>query len=102
MKLTDEQRQELKKEIIACLAGEPEVEKIVIFGSAARGGEANDLDIAVFQKSEEPYLPLALKYRQKTRSVARKIPLDIFPVRPGARDSLFLREIIAGEVIYER
>ncbi|OGQ95065.1 MAG: hypothetical protein A2521_00535 [Deltaproteobacteria bacterium RIFOXYD12_FULL_57_12] len=102
MKLTETQKLELKNEIVACLAGEPEIEKIVIFGSFAQGGEANDLDIAVFQISEEPYLPLALKYRQKTRSVARKIPLDIFPVRPGAQDSLFLHEISAGEVIYER
>ncbi len=102
MKLTEGQKKALKQEIVACLAGEPEIRKIVIFGSFAQDGEANDLDIAVFQESGEPYLPLALKYRQKTRSVARKIPLDIFPVRPGARDSLFLQEISAGEVIYER
>ncbi|MDX9785161.1 MAG: nucleotidyltransferase domain-containing protein [Desulfobacterales bacterium] len=102
MKLTTSRKEALKKEIVACLAGEPEIEKIVIFGSFVQGSEANDLDIAVFQKSEESYLPLALKYRKKTRTVAQKIPLDIFPVRPGASDSLFLHEISTGEVIYER
>jgi uncharacterized protein len=102
MKLTISQKEELKREIVACLAGEPEIEKIVIFGSFVKGSEANDLDIAIFQKSEEPYLPLTLKYRKKTRAVAKKIPLDIFPIRPGARDDLFLHEISTGEVIYER
>jgi len=102
MRLTAVQKTAFKKEIVACLTGEPEIRKIVVFGSFVKGDEANDLDIAVFQVSDEPYLALAMKYRQRTRSVARMIPLDIFPVRPGAKDSSFLDVIAAGEVIYER
>ena len=60
----------------------------------------NDLDIAVFQESEEPYLQLAMKYRRKTRSIASKIPIDIFPVNSDADSHSFLTEITSGEVIY--
>lgn len=61
-----------------------------------------DLDVAVFQDSRETYLPLAMKYRYKTRLIARRIPLDIFPIKVGTYNDPFLSEIEAGEVIYER
>jgi hypothetical protein len=50
----------------------------------------------------EPYLPLALKYRQKTRSIARRIPLDILPMKPWTAADPFLAEVAKGEVVYER
>ena len=60
------------------------------------------MDVAVFQSSNESYLPLALKYRKKARALARRISLDIFPVRANAPDSAFLSEINRGVTIYER
>ena len=62
----------------------------------------HDLDVAVFQDSTEPYLPLALKYRQKTRSIAQRIPLDILPLKSSTSDNPFLAEVAKGEVVYER
>jgi hypothetical protein len=58
--------------------------------------------VAVFQDSTEPYLPLALKYRQNTRSIAQRIPLDILPLKSWTSDDPFLAEVAKGEVAYER
>ena len=62
----------------------------------------HDVDIAVFQDSDEEYLPLAMKYRRLARPVAREIPLDIIPVRMDAGNGTFRDEIDKGESIYER
>ena len=43
-----------------------------------------------------------MKYRRKTREIARMIPMDILPVKAGAEGDTFLDEIENGEVIYER
>lgn len=102
MTVTDGKKEELKKELLACLCSETEIMKIVVFGSFVHSDNPHDLDVAIFQKSEEPYLPLALKYRKKTRPIARKIPLDIFPLKYGVQADPFLNEIARGEVIYER
>ncbi len=59
------------------------------------------MDLAIFQDSQEGYLPLAMKYRRMARSVSRQIPLDIVPIRIGARGPM-LDEIACGEVIFER
>ena len=48
------------------------------------------------------YLPIALKYRRQIRLIANKIPVDIFPIKKGARDSSILLEIAEGDVVYER
>jgi len=74
----------------------------VVFGSFLHSDDPHDLDVAVFQDSEQAYLPLALKYRKKTREIAHRIPLDIVPLRAGAKDGLFLDAIERGKVIYER
>lgn len=97
-----EEKESLKREIVASLCGEKEIRKIVIFGSFVRSENPNDLDVAVFQDSSEPYLPLAMKYRRKTREIARRIPVDIIPLKFGVRDPSFLAEIGEGEVVYER
>ena len=102
MILTEGQINILKQEIITCLEREKEVQKIIIFGSFLNSDDPKDLDVAVFQDSRETYLPLAMKYRHKTRPIARRIPLDIFPVKVGNYNDPFLSEIEAGEVIYER
>ena len=100
--LTVQQKQLLRQQLVASLAGEQEVCRIVIFGSFLHSDDPQDLDIAVFQDSGEKYLPLALKYRRKARGIARVIPLDIIPLKVGVKDGPFLDEIEQGEVVYER
>ncbi len=99
---THQQKDSLKRKLVSCLEGEKEVRKIVIFGSFLKSSDPHDLDVAVFQDSSEKYLPLAMKYRKKTRAVARLIPLDIIPLKANARNGSFMDEIAQGEIIYER
>ncbi len=102
MVLSSKQKREVISELRACLSSEPEIEKIVVFGSFVHSSEPRDLDVAVVQNSSESYLSLALKYRKRTRSIARRIPLDIIPLRSGVSDHFFLTEISSGETIYEK
>ena len=100
--LTRQQKDSLKGQLVRCLEGEEEVRKIVIFGSFLKSSEPNDLDVAVFQDSSEKYLPLAMKYRKKTRAIAHIIPVDIIPLKADASSETFMDEIAQGEVVYER
>jgi len=102
MVLTQPQKDSLKKQLVSCLADEAEVRRIVVFGSFLRSPEPHDLDVAVFQDSSEKYLSLALKYRKKTRAIARVIPLDIIPLKIAAAGETFMDEIAQGEIVYER
>ena len=102
MIFTKQQKDALKRELVSCLKSDGDIKKIVVFGSFIDSSDPLDLDIAVFQDSDESYLPLAMKYRKKTRSVAKKIPLDIFPINSNAKDHSFFSEIDRGEVLYER
>jgi uncharacterized protein len=81
MVLDIQQKESLKKEPVSCLAGDQELQRIVVFGSFVGSSSPEDMDVAVFQDSAEPYLSLAVKYRTQTRSVSRRIPLDIVPLR---------------------
>ena len=99
---TEQQKHSLKQQLINLLKTEKEVCRIIIFGSFLSSDEPHDIDVAVFQDSDEKYLPLALKYRRKTRAIAHKIPLDILPLKAGAYGEVFMDEIEQGEVIYER
>ncbi|HBI16439.1 MAG TPA: nucleotidyltransferase domain-containing protein [Desulfobulbaceae bacterium] len=101
MILSRQEKENIKKELAACFLHEPEVRKVVVFGSFLTDDNPNDLDIAVFQDSNEPYLPLAMKYRRITRPLARRIPMDILPLRTGS-SGVMLDEITHGEVVYER
>ena len=102
MTLTAEERDALKQQVVACLRNEPEVRRIVLFGSFIRSPSPQDLDVAVFQESEEAYLPLALKYRRLLRPVASRIPVDVLPMRAKDATGAFLHEIEQGEVVYVR
>ncbi|MFH1626022.1 MAG: nucleotidyltransferase domain-containing protein [Pseudomonadota bacterium] len=102
MNLPSETKETLKKEIIARLSEFPEVQRVVIFGSFVTSDDPHDLDIAVFQDSDESYYPLAMKYRRTLRTVANKIPLDVIPIRRSPKQATFLQEIEKGEVLYER
>jgi predicted nucleotidyltransferase len=99
---TEQQKQVLKQKLVNSLNTEAEVRRIVIFGSFLSSSEPNDIDVAIFQDSDEKYLPLAMKYRKKTRDIARIIPLDIIPLRTGAHGEFLIDEIKQGETIYER
>lgn len=99
---TERQKQSLKERLVNALKTEKEVCRVVIFGSFLSSRDPHDMDVAVFQDSEEKYLPLALKYRRKTRAIARMIPLDILPLKAGAQGGILMDEIEQGEVIYER
>jgi len=102
MKTNKEIKNTLKQQIKEILSQEKEVEKIFIFGSFVTSANPNDIDVAIFQNSDKPYLELAMKYRRLIRPIARKIAVDIIPVKSDAADSWFLSEIMAGELIYER
>lgn len=94
-------KNDLMREVARCLGQASEIRKIVVFGSFLHSESPNDMDVAIFQDTDEPYLPLALKYRRMAQPVSNSIPLDIVPVRPGASGPM-MEEIGKGEVIYER
>ena len=102
MNLTENTKDRLKYEIIQNLKLEKEINKIIIFGSFLVSKNPNDIDVAIFQDSEESYLSLAMKYRRLTRKIAKRIPIDIIPIKSNASNNSFLSEIEAGEIIYER
>ena len=102
MNLKAATKEMLKKEIVDRLSEFPEVQKVVIFGSFLNSDDAHDLDIAVFQDSDESYYPLAMKYRRTLRAVATKISIDVIPIRPSPEKEPFMQEIQNGEVLYER
>ena len=81
MKFTKKAKDTIKQEILQSLKPEKEVKKIIIFGSFLESENPNDIDVAIFQDSEESYLPLAMKYRRLIRGIARRIPIDIIPIQ---------------------
>lgn len=95
-------KNQMKKEIIRSLKEQPEIEKIIIFGSFNKSDSPNDLDIAVIQNSSENYLTFALKYRKLIRNVTREIAVDIFPIVCQNENCFFHTEVLSGEVIYAR
>ncbi|MGB5684563.1 MAG: nucleotidyltransferase domain-containing protein [Candidatus Electrothrix sp.] len=101
MLISTAQKEGIKQKIREKLAGEPEVRKIVLFGSFLTSEQPNDIDIAIFQNSNEKYLPLALKYRKLVREIAKILPVDIIPLKAAVKGTL-LHEIDAGEILYER
>lgn len=100
--MNSEKKDKLKEEIIKKLKSEKEIRKIVIFGSFLNSTEPHDIDVAVFQDSDDNYLTLALKYRKLIREITRKIQVDIIPIRANVSEGSFLSEIESGELIYER
>ncbi len=102
MVATMEQKEKIKRDLATRLGREKEVCKVIVFGSFLTSTTPSDLDVAIFQDSDEPYLTLAMKYRRLLRPIADQIPIDVIPVRPNAAGGRFLDEIHKGEVIYER
>jgi predicted nucleotidyltransferase len=102
MTLSSDERERLKREVAERLSAESEVCRVVVFGSFVTSPTPHDLDVAVFQESDEDYLPLALKYRRLLRSVAATIPVDVLPLRARGAVGEFLKEVERGEVVYVR
>jgi len=102
MVATPQQKEQIKREVAACLRQEKEVRKVIVFGSFLTSASPNDLDVAIFQDSDEGYLPLAMKYRRLLRSIANQIPIDVIPVRASGTFGPFMAAIQKGEVVYER
>jgi len=101
--MTSNDKEQLKRDLVSALSADEQVEKIIIFGSFVTSASPDDIDVAVFCASDESYLPLALSFRKRLRSLARKIPVDLLPIcRPYTTDSAFMSIIEAGEVIYEK
>ncbi len=100
--VTEQNKQALKQRLVNSLKTEKEVCRIVIFGSFLNSSDPHDIDVVIFQDSNEKYLPLAMKYRRKTRDIARMILMDILPLKAGVHGEMFIDEIDCGEVIYER
>ena len=102
MPFSEQEKNNIKRELVANLCHEQEVVKIIIFGSFLTASEPHDLDVAIFQTSDQAYLPLAMRYRSKTRKVSERIALDILPIKADANNSVMLDAIAQGEVVYER
>lgn len=100
--MTAQSKEELKRKIINSLKSEKEISKIVLFGSFLSSDTPHDVDVAIFQDSDESYLNLAMKYRKRTRHISKEIPLDIIPLKTGSSPTVFLREIESGEIVYEK
>ncbi|WP_045221112.1 nucleotidyltransferase domain-containing protein [Desulfonatronum thioautotrophicum] len=100
--LNSESRENVRKNLVDSLSPEPEVRRIVVFGSFLSATEPSDVDVAVFQDSTDGYLQLAMKYRRLTRNIAKTIALDILPLRESHYPSAVPSNIAEGQVIYER
>lgn len=94
-------KEEIKRQIKNILSKEQEIQKIIVFGSFINSEAPNDIDIAVFQSSDQHYLALSMKYRKLIREIIDNIPYDVIPIQPNATGS-FLKDIQTGEVIFER
>jgi len=102
MHLSQLEKNAIKRDLAVSLRNESEITKIVVFGSFLSVSDPHDLDVAIFQNSNQTYLSLAMKYRRKTRMIANQITLDILPLKAGVQDSIMLNAIAQGEVVYER
>ncbi len=61
MHLTQPGKDNIKRELAVSLRDESEITKIVVFGAFLTTSDPHDLDVAVFQNSDQTYLPLAMK-----------------------------------------
>ncbi|PKL37677.1 MAG: nucleotidyltransferase domain-containing protein [Spirochaetae bacterium HGW-Spirochaetae-1] len=101
MYLNTTEKEMIKEDIISSLKTNKEVKKIIVFGSFFKTENPGDIDVALFEDSDDDYLTLALKYRKQLRKISKILPIDIIPLKAG-KESSFLDEINHGTVIYER
>ncbi|MBF0102747.1 MAG: nucleotidyltransferase domain-containing protein [Desulfobacterales bacterium] len=106
MKISTNQKADLKNQIVMCLQSEPEVKKIIIFGSFIHSDTPKDIDIAIFQdkySENKEFITLGVKYQRRLDELIKQIPIDVIPISPKANHkSFFMKEILKGEIIYEK
>ncbi|MDW7710939.1 MAG: nucleotidyltransferase domain-containing protein [Deferrisomatales bacterium] len=91
----------LKREVVRLAATEPRVEKVILFGSRARGdaGERADVDLAVLapRASQRAWLDLAFRLEEIDSPVPVQV-VRLEEVSAGLRE----RVLEEGEVWYAR
>jgi uncharacterized protein len=107
----DNKIHELINEIIQKLAGQIDLEKIVLFGSQVTGktDEYSDIDILIIAPTQERPLDRRLKVRRLLHDLDKSIGLDILFYTPEEVEqfkdhpSSFLHHILAtGVTVYDR
>ena len=102
---------ELINEIIQKLAGQIDLEKIVLFGSQVTGrtDEYSDLDILIIAPSQERPLDRRLKVRRLLHDLDKSVGLDILFYTPEEVErfkdhpSSFLHHVLTtGITVYDR
>lgn len=104
-------REKLQKQIDAIaqkIVSECDPEKIILFGSAAKGSftEDSDFDLFVVQKTNEPRRHRAFQVRKLF--LPRDFALDVLVYTPeeveeSLQDNFFIRQIFdEGKVLYEK
>ena len=101
MTISTKRKELIKDRLRDKLSSEEEIEKILLFGSFIKSKNPRNVDVAIFQNSDQQYLPLALKYREMVKEIAEILPVGVLPMRSSARDT-FLDEFEGGEIIYEK
>lgn len=99
--------QELKR-ILTLLKAKYRPEKVILFGSYARGKvkKWSDLDIAIIKKTKKRFIDRGVEILRLTRP---KIAVDFFVYTPKEfaemkKDNYFIRDEVVkgGKVIYEK
>jgi len=93
--------------IVSAIKKSHDTEKIVLFGSYAKGTQTNasDIDLAVIQNTNLPYHERLKAFRLNLRNT---IPVDLFVFTPEEFDSVkktnpFVNQIFTqGKVLYEK
>jgi len=98
---TPAQKQQITRAIVEAIKDEPDIHKIIVFGSFLSSETPGDIDIAVLGQFPHGYLEAATRLRKKLRHVAKMLPVDIVPILEDAPPNQFVREIVQGEVLYE-
>ena len=102
---------EIIKEIVERLKKVPEVKKIIVFGSRARGNysEESDIDLLVIGDFEGRIIDRQVKLKLLLWDAPLDVGIDVFPLRENEIDillrkgSFFWKEAMnTGRVVYER
>lgn len=102
---TDLLAQSLQR-VVATLSAMPEVERVCLFGSYARGRKDlfTDLDILVIMRSDQPFLERTAKLYQR---LAAGVDMDLLCYTPEElernKDRPFFRHVLReAKVLYEK
>ncbi|MEW5947584.1 MAG: nucleotidyltransferase domain-containing protein [bacterium] len=109
LKIIKEVTEDLIREIVDCIVKAVDPDKIILFGSFARGEthKHSDLDILVVKESDLPSYERSIPVYHALRHLV--FPMDVFVYTPDEINEwrnvpqAFITSIVkAGKVIYER